>query len=70
MRPNALIACLASVGLLCGRSRPVVAGQTGPGTSPSPPSDAEILQLLVERIDGNHQSLGMVVGIVTLMAGG
>src|SRR5712671_2116565 len=33
--------------------------------SPSLPSDAEIRQLLVDRVDVQHKSVGIVVGIIT-----
>jgi D-alanyl-D-alanine-carboxypeptidase/D-alanyl-D-alanine-endopeptidase len=31
---------------------------------PAPPSDAEVRQILVDRIDRDHQSVGIVVGLV------
>ena len=44
----------------------VLAAQAGAQTAPSPlPSDAEIRQLLVDRIDVQHKSVGTVVGITT-----
>jgi hypothetical protein len=33
-------------------------------TQPSVPSDSEIRQILVDRIDVQHQSVGIVVGII------
>ena len=57
MNPKVLVACLVSVGLLADVSGSFAAGQTNSGRTQSPPSDAEIRQILVERVEGAHQSL-------------
>ena len=56
IRPYAVLLVLA---VMC----PILNAQTAPA-SPVP-TDAEIRQILVDRIDTQHQSVGMVVGIIT-----
>jgi len=56
IRPYAVLLVLA---VMC----PILNAQTAPA-SPVP-TDAEIRQILVDRIDTQHQSVGIVVGIIT-----
>jgi len=56
IRPYAVLLVLA---VMC----PILNAQTAPA-SPVP-TDAEIRQMLVDRIDTQHQSVGIVVGIIT-----
>jgi serine-type D-Ala-D-Ala carboxypeptidase/endopeptidase len=35
-----------------------------PQSSPTPPSDSEIRKILSDRIDRDHQSVGIVVGVI------
>lgn len=62
MKPHVLIICVVTA-LICTLTM-TLAGQT---PSPSHPqlSDTDIRQVLIDRIDVQHQSLGIVVGIVT-----
>jgi serine-type D-Ala-D-Ala carboxypeptidase/endopeptidase len=63
---------LPAVLLLLAAMSAMLAAQTAPASSASPapsassvPSDAEIRQILVDRIDTQHQSVGIVVGVIT-----
>src|SRR5262245_11668901 len=56
---SARLLLLVIVGFVSGRE---IAGQSPAG--PLVPPDAEIRQLLVDRIDTLHESVGIVVGVI------
>jgi len=65
MKRRLLVVCVAAVALLSGALGPVLAALQGTGDSHSLPSDAQIREILVERVDVQRRNVGVVVGIVT-----
>ena len=64
MKRTVFAMCLAAAGILCAVLAPLSA-QQGPSLPTSLPSDAQIREILAERIDVQHRNVGIVVGIVT-----
>ena len=66
MKRRLLVGCVAAIALLAGTlGRRVLAAPQGTGDSLSLPSDAQIREILVERVDVQRRNVGIVVGIVT-----
>jgi serine-type D-Ala-D-Ala carboxypeptidase/endopeptidase len=64
MKRRALVVCVAALGL-SSILRPVLAAPQGTGSSPSLPSDAQIREMLADRVDVQRRNIGIVVGIVS-----
>jgi hypothetical protein len=65
MKRTALVVYMAALVLLSGTLWPVPAAPQGTGGSPSLPSDAQIREMLAERVDVQRRNVGIIVGIVT-----
>lgn len=65
MNRTAIVACIVELCVLSSVLRPMLAAPQGANGSHSMPSDAQIREVLAERVDVQRRNVGIVVGIVT-----
>ena len=65
MKRTVLGVCVVAVGVVSGVLGPIMAAQKNTNASFSLPSDAQIHEMLAERVDVQRRNVGIVVGIVT-----